>query len=465
VPTDSTYSGLVVLVDDEELALLTMEELLVAKGYEVRSFTSAVTALAWPSLEAADAIVTDVRMDEMDGEQFLAALAPRELEAPVVVVSGHANVAMAVRCLKNGAYTFQEKPLKIDLFLAAVGRAVEKAKLRKEARELRERLRELSRDQDGRLGMIGKCRAILDMYEKISVVAPSLAPVLIYGETGTGKELVARAIHDSSPRSDGPFVAVNAGALPEAIMESELFGHTRGAFTGAQSARDGKILASSGGTLFLDEIECISLAAQVRLLRVLEENAVYPLGSDAPRKVDLRLVAATNEDLRQLIDSGKMREDFYHRVAVFPIRVPPLRERTSDIPLLVAHFLRQAASRLGCEVPEFPAETLGQLSRYPWPGNVRELRNAIERMVISARDGRVGPFLEVDEEPPRHVSVPGTPGLLRSEMERIEEGVIRTTLEANRGEVMETAEALGISRRALYDRLKKYGIDRNDFRA
>ena len=245
--------------------------------------------------------------------------------------------------------------------------------------------------------------------------------MLIIGETGVGKELVARAIHAQSARAGGPFVPVNAGALPESMLESELFGHARGSFTGALAEREGKLVMASGGSLLLDEIESISARAQVQLLRVLDDGIVEPLGSDKPRRVDIRLLSASNADMEEAVRGGSIREDFYHRIMVLRIAVPPLRERVEDIPLLVSHFLRQAAERNGIPVPEIPGEALEQMLAHPWPGNVRELKNAVERLVITSHKGVAGPFapdLRFDSD--RLLSLPATPGRLRDEMERVE---------------------------------------------
>jgi len=316
------------------------------------------------------------------------------------------------------------------------------------------------------LPMIGRSRPMQDLYEQVRVVARTRAFVLVCGETGTGKELVARAIHSQSPRAKGPFVAVNAAALPETMLESELFGHAKGAFTGAEAARDGKLVASSGGTLLLDEVESISPRAQAQLLRVLEDGMVYPLGRDAPRSVDIRIVATTKLDLAEQVRLGQMREDFFHRINVLRIVVPPLRERPEDLPLLASRFLRQAADRNGIPVPNVPEAELASLLRYPWPGNVRELKHAIERMVITARDGVAGPFQSEEEfGASRLLSLPPTGGRLRDALERIEKGEIETALHEARGEVTTASEVLGISRRALYERMKKYGLLKEDFRA
>ena len=455
----------VALIDDDEAARLSIGQMLRLRRYRVEVFSSAEGALAWPGLPDADCAISDVKMPGMGGEEFLAEVVRRRFPCPVVMITGHGDVSMAVRCLKAGAYDFVEKPFEDEVLLACVARAVEKTALRRESEELRRRLKSHPTDEDGRFGMVGRSQPMRDLYEHIDVLAAADAPVLILGETGAGKELVARAIHAQSPRANGPFVPVNAGALPETMLESELFGHARGAFTGAEAGRDGKLVTASGGTLLLDEIENISLQAQVQLLRVVEDGLVQPLGQDAPREVDVRLLATTKVELQEQVRLGRMREDFYHRVAVLSIAVPPLRQRRSDIPLLVSHFLKEAAARNGTLIPAVPDATLEQMLQYHWPGNVRELKNAVERMVITSSRGVAGP-LALGEGPDsgQLLSLPAGPGLLRDEMERTERLAIEAALREHGGEVTATAEALGISRRALYERMKKYDLHREDFR-
>ena len=455
----------VALIDDDEAARLSIGQMLRLRGYRVEVFSSAEGALAWPGLPDADCVISDVKMPGMDGEEFLAEVVRRRFPSPVVMITGHGDISMAVRCLKAGAYDFAEKPFSDDVLLACVARAVEKTALRRESAGLRRRLEAHPADEDGRFGMVGRSRPMQDLYEQIEVLAAADAPVLILGETGAGKELVARAIHARSRRSDGPFVPVNAGALPETMLESELFGHARGAFTGAETERDGKLVTASGGTLLLDEIENISPQAQVQLLRVVEDGLVQPLGRDTSREVDVRLLATTKVELQDQVRLGRMREDFYHRVAVLSIVVPPLRQRRNDIPLLISHFLKEAAARNGIPVPTVPDSTLEQMLLHSWPGNVRELKNAVERLVITSSKGVAGPFtLDESLDSGPLLSLPATPGRLRDEMEQTERLAIGAALREHSGEVSATARALGISRRALYERMKKYDLHKEDFR-
>ncbi len=455
----------IVVIDDDEAARHSIGQMLGLRGWAVEVFSSAEAALAWPGLSDAMCIVTDVKMPGMDGEEFLAHVMALPGAPPVVMMTGHGDIAMAVRCLKTGAFDFAEKPFDDDVLLAYVGKAVEQTRLVREATDLRRRLTLFSPGEDGRFGMIGRSRAMQDVYAQVEAAARADVPVLISGETGVGKELVARAIHAQSPRARGPFVPVNAGALPETMLESELFGHAKGAFTGAMGEREGKLVAASGGTLLLDEIETISPRAQVQLLRVLDDGVMEALGSDRPRKVDIRLLCASNVDLEAEVRRGVIREDFYHRVMVLSIRVPALRERAEDVPLLVSHFLKLAADRNGVPMPTVAEDTLAEMLRHQWPGNVRELKNAVERLVITSRAGSTGSFtpdMRFDTE--RLLSLPAGPGRLRDEMEKVEKAVLEAALKESHGEINATWQALGISRRALYERMKKYNLDRESYK-
>ena len=456
--------GRTVVVDDDEATRISLKQMLRLRGYAVEAFSSAEAALGWPGLSEVDAIIADVKMPGMGGEGFLDEARRLELTPPLIMITGHGDVAMAVRCLKAGAYDFVEKPFEDDMLMASIGRAVERTRLARESSQLRRRLQDLEHLADGRLGMIGRSRVMQDLYDQIESLAPATAPVLITGETGVGKELVARALHNNSPRAAGPFVAVNAGSLAESMLESELFGHLRGAFTGAQQSRDGKLIAASGGTLFLDELESFGPSAQVKLLRVLEDGEVYPVGGDKARKANIRLLTASKVDLRQEVESSRMRADFFHRIAVLEIHVPPLRERSEDLPLLIAYFLEQAAKRNGIPVPRIPEESLGAMLRHSWPGNIRELKNALERMTVTSRDGVTGRFEQDEGFAGRLLSLPATPGLLCDELERTERAVIESALASCSGEVSACAAKLGISRRALYERMKKYGLAKEAFR-
>lgn len=459
------YRPKIVVIDDDEATRLSLEQMLKLRGYGCETFISAEAALAWPGLPDVDSIIVDVKMPGMDGEEFLSEIIRRNYPPPLIMITGHGDVSMAVRCLKTGAYDFVEKPFEDDVLLASVARACEKTSLKREGDELRRRLNMYTAAGEERFGMVGRCRIMQDVFEQIEVAAKTDLPVLIIGETGTGKELVARAIHSLSSRSKGPFIAVNAGALPENLLESELFGHARGAFTGADKARDGKLVTASGGTLLLDEVESISAAAQVKLLRVLEDGLVYPLGKDEPQRVNIRLLATTKINLQELVRDGIMRRDFYHRIFVFSIMVPPLRDRAEDIPLLIPHFIKLSAGRNNMPVPEVPERILETMLRFPWPGNVRQLKHTIEKMVITSSNRVIGNFSEdLDFDSSRLLSLPVTPGRLKNELEKTEKAVIEQVLRENSGEINLTAQTLGISRRALYERMKKYNLPKEHFR-
>lgn len=454
-----------VIIDDDEASRLSVAQMLKLRGYSCEIFSSAEAAIAWPKLPEVDCIIADVKMPGMDGEEFLAEIIRRNYQSPVILITGHGDISMAVRALKAGAYNFIEKPFDDDVLLASVSRACEKIYMKRETDELRRRLNMYSSAGEDSFGIVGRCRIMQDIFEQVEVVAKSDLPVLISGETGTGKELLARAIHNSSGRAKGPFVAVNAGALADTMLESELFGHAKGAYTGADKARDGKLLTASGGTLLLDELESISLAAQIKLLRVLEDGLVFPLGKDEPQRVDIRLVATTKVNLLDLVREGRLRRDFYHRIVVFTIMVPPLRERPEDLPLLISHFTKLAARRNNVPVPEVPQWTLAAMIRYAWPGNVRQLKHTIEKMVITSTNRIIGDFIEDDASDfSRLLSLPATAGRLKDELEKTERSVIEQTLREIHGEVNFTAQALGISRRALYERMKKYNLHKEDFR-
>ena len=457
--------GTVAVIDDDDAARISIGQMLRLRRYRTELFSSADAALGSPVLNDVDCIVTDIKMPGMDGETFLTEMLRRNHPAPIIMITGHGDVSMAVRCLKSGAYDFVEKPFEDDVLLASVGRGVEKHQLRCEGDALRRRLALLEPEEDGRFGLVGRSRVIQDVFAQIEVAARSNATVLIYGETGVGKELVARAIHEQSSRADRPFVPVNAGALPDTMLDSDLFGHARGAFTGADTDRDGKLVTADGGTLLLDEIESISERAQVQLLRVLEDGMVQPLGRDTVRHVDVRLLATTKADLMEQVRTGRMRQDFYHRIMVLTIAVPPLREHLEDIPLLLSHFAKTAAIRHGIPLPQFPEETLDEMMHHNWPGNIRELRNAVERMTITADHGIAGPFVLDDAfAGARLLSLPATIGRLRDEMENTEKNVIESALRECKGEVNATSRVLGISRRALYERMRKYELNRESYR-
>ena len=368
----------VLIVDDEKNYLLVLEALLTDAGYEVITCDNAGEALEITTSHDLDLVITDMRMPGVDGMEFLVQLRGRLPEIPVIMMTAYATVEKAVEAMKRGAFDYITKPFKNEELILTIRKALEMHRLKRENRLLSQELQE--RFKFGNI--VGKSKVMHQVYEIIEKVAQTRASVLVTGESGTGKELIARAIHFNSPRSDKPFITVNCSALPETLLESELFGHERGAFTGAVTRRKGRFELAHNGTLFLDEVGDMSPALQVKLLRVLQEMRFERVGGTATLQVDARLVAASNRDLKREVDLGRFREDLYYRLKVVHIHVPPLRERRDDIPLLVHHFLKKVAKANGLPVKNVSHEAIKCLYQYDWVGNVRELENVIERAVI-----------------------------------------------------------------------------------
>jgi len=377
----------ILIVDDERNYLLVLETLLADAGYEVITCDNASEALEVTSSHDLDLVITDMRMPGVDGMEFLVQLRSLQPEIPVIMMTAYATVEKAVEAMKCGAFDYITKPFKNEELILTIRKALEMHRLKQENRLLSQELQE--RFKFGNI--VGKSKAMRQVYEIIEKVAQTRASVLITGESGTGKELIARAIHFNSPRSDKPFVSVNCSALPETLLESELFGHERGAFTGAVTRRKGRFELAHNGTLFLDEVGDMSPALQVKLLRVLQEMRFERVGGTATLQVDARLVAASNRDLKREVEIGRFREDLYYRLKVVHINMPPLRERRDDIPLLVHHFLRKVAKANGLPVKKVSHEALKYLYQYDWLGNVRELENVIERAVILCDGDEIRP--------------------------------------------------------------------------
>ena len=425
----------ILLVEDDAIVRRGSEQALSLAGMKVLPFGDAESALAALAAERPWAVVTDVKLPGQSGLELLREIRQRDRELPVILVTGHGDVAMAVEAMREGAYDFIEKPFSSDRLVGTVRRAVERRTLMAENRRLREQLPE-----GGAMPIIGQAPAMQELRRQIAALAPAQVDVLIRGETGAGKEVVARTLHALSGRT-GPFVALNCGALPENIIESELFGHEAGAFTGATRRRIGRIEYAHGGTLFLDEIESMPLAAQVKLLRVLQERQVERLGSNTPVAVDCRVVAAAKDDLRKLADEGKFRADLYYRLNVVSLQIPPLRERPGDIPLLMAQFTKEAAQRFGRPVPAWSDHDMLRWQQYGWPGNVRELRNVAERVSLGLGDGLDAPELQALSLPAR--------------MEQLERNLIRDAMALAEDNVAKAAELLQIPKKTLYDKLAK----------
>ena len=374
----------ILIIDDERAIRNTLKEVLEFENYEVDVAENGKVGLEAATKNKYDLIYSDIKMPEMDGLEFLDAA--KDLGCPIIMISGHGDIETAVAAIKKGAWDFVEKPLDLNHLLQMTKNAIENGQLQKQLERKTEEVSSLKRKVAERNQMIGDSEAIQHVREIIEKVAPTEARVLITGENGTGKEVVARLMHEKSTRAAGPMVEVNCAAIPSELIESELFGHMKGSFTGAVKDRAGKFEQADGGTLFLDEIGDLSLAAQAKVLRALQENEITRVGSDKTTKVNVRVLAATNKDLPAEIEKGNFREDLFHRLNVIPVRVPALAERIKDIPLLVDFFTKQICDEQGIKTKTFAPEALKALQQRPWPGNIRELRNVVERLIILAED-------------------------------------------------------------------------------
>ncbi|MCO4319381.1 sigma-54 dependent transcriptional regulator [Phyllobacterium sp. 21LDTY02-6] len=436
----------VVFVDDDDDLRRANSQTLELAGFTVIPFADAMSALQHLSPDFAGVVVTDVRMPHVDGLEFARRLREMDDGLPVLLITGHGDIEMAVSAIHEGAYDFIAKPYPAERLVQSIRRALDKRALVLENRQLRL----AAESSEESLPLIGQTPVMENLRKTLRQVANADVDVLIAGETGTGKEVVAGLLHQWSRRKEGNFVALNCGALPETVIESELFGHEAGAFTGAQKKRIGRIEYASGGTLFLDEIESMPLSTQVKLLRVLETREIAPLGTNEQRAVDLRVVAAAKVDLGSPEQRSSFREDLYYRLNVVTISIPPLRERRDDILLLFAHFARRASARFGTEPVELTATLRARLLEHDWPGNVRELAHFAERTALGIKES----------EPARERSLEAS---LPQAMERFEAKLIRDALEAHDGDVRSTIEALGIPRKTFYDKLQRHNIDRSAY--
>lgn len=453
----SKFSNIYLVDDDADLRAATAQWLELA-GYQVDTFADAPSALARISPDMTAVVVSDVRMPKMDGMEFLARLTALDKDLPVVLITAHGDVQMAVKAIHQGAYDFIEKPFEPERLLDVLQRASEKRRLVMENRDLRRRLAG-SIDIEQRL--IGDCRAIQRLRAELRDVADTDAPVLIQGETGTGKEVVAQCLHEFSSRKKGKFVAVNCGAIPENMVESELFGHERGAFTGADRRRIGRFEYAQGGSLFLDEIGTMPLSLQVKVLRALQEREIVRIGSNEPQAIDIRLISATNCDLLTKCTSGLFREDLYYRINVVELRVPPLRERGSDILLLFDYFLAQAAVTYKRPTVSMQSIDAALLMAHDWPGNVRELKNIAERLVLSSlpEEQRLTSILGNSEHP---VTRAGKAPLLE-QLRHYERCLLEQSLTRHKGDVQAVLEELSLPRRTLNEKLTRHNLDRKAF--
>ena len=451
----------ILVVDDESNIRRMVARVLEAEGHRAREADDGRAAIAAIEEEEPEVVLLDLAMPELDGLATLRIVRERWPELPVVMMSGRATLGDAVQATKLGAFHFIEKPLNPEALLLTVRGALE-------LRRARELSRALVAELGGEQRMIGSSPAMHAIRELIRQVAPTDARVLITGESGTGKELVAAALHAQSRRADGPFVRVNSAAIPRELVESEMFGHERGAFTGATERRRGRFELADGGTLFLDEVAELSAEAQAKLLRALESGEVERVGGQEPIRVDVRVIAATNRDLREEIAAGRFREDVYYRLNVIPIHLPPLRERAEDIPELAAHFLARLQARHGLVPPVLLPDAIERLMRYPWPGNVRELANVCERLAILHPGREVGarevasmlPDSGAVKEIPGTAPVEVSGGSLTERLDAYERALILAALEEADGNVADAARRLGTDRANLYRRMRRLEIER-----
>jgi two-component system, NtrC family, nitrogen regulation response regulator NtrX len=446
----------ILIVDDEPGVRSALGGVLRDEGYDVDAVDSGEACLERLGRQLYDVVVLDIWLPGMDGLATLARMRERQIESQVVIISGHGNVESAVRAIKMGAFDFVEKPLSLEKTVLVVRNAMRQRHLEAENIALRAKV-------DAHYLMIGESFAMVKLREQVAMAAPTNGRVLIMGENGTGKELVARNIHSMSRRRSGPFVEVNCAAIPEELIESELFGHVRGAFTGAVADRRGKFELAHGGTIFLDEIGDMSLKTQAKVLRVLQEQVMEAVGGSTRIRVDARVLAATNKDLPTEIRAARFREDLYFRLNVVPIYVPPLRDRSEDIPLLADHFMAMLAREYGRRPKTFEPDAVAALQRYSWPGNVRELRNLVERLMIMVPADRVAArdvtFLDQGAVavPPAEMK-PDSIAPLHDARDDFERQYILRALAAQQGNISRTADVLGVERSNLYRKMRSFGI-------
>lgn len=435
----------VALIEDDSDFRHALVERLTLEGYDVRAFPGTEPALRAIDADFPGVVITDLRMPGLDGRQLLSRLQALDAALPIIMITGHGDITDAVAAMKDGAYDFVAKPFPFERLQDSLNRALEKRGLVLDNR----RLLAMASDSGQELPLAGSSRAITALRATIAQIADARMDVLIEGETGTGKEAVARALHNGGRRRLAPFVAVNCGALPDGLIESELFGHELGAFAGALRRRVGHVERAHNGSLFLDEVESMPLAVQVKILRVLEEREVHPIGANEPRALDLRVLASSKIDLGEAARGGAFREDLYYRLNVVRLRVPPLRERREDIPLLFAHFLRRAADRHGVDIPSMSDSVRRLLVEADWPGNIRELAHFAERVALSLDDNT-------------RASDDGLS--LPDRVNRFEGELLRDALQSHRGDISAVLAEMQVPRKTLYDKLQRHGLKPADFR-
>jgi two-component system response regulator HydG len=449
----------VLICDDDRAHRIMLRALLSSWEYDITEASDGSEAIEHVHTRAFDLILMDIRMIKVSGLEALGEIKAYNPAIPIIIMTAFASVETAVDALKNGAYDYLTKPLDFDELKIAMQRAMEHSHLKKENRILKE-------NRFDRRDIIGRSVVMTTLLNTVVHIASSDATVLITGESGTGKEAIAAAIHFNSPRKDGPFIRINCAAITETLLESELFGHEKGSFTGADRKREGKFRQADGGTLFLDEVSEMSPGMQVKLLRALQEREITPVGGDRVIKVEVRVITATNKDLLRETREGHFREDLFYRLNVVALTVPPLRDRREDIPLLAHHFLAQFAEKNRKSIKGFTPRAMDQLLKYEWPGNVRELMNAVERGVVLTRTD----YLDVEDMPLIHGTLPSSPTAVTEasgtgfsptvapSLEEVEKETILKTLDVVKGNKSEAARRLGITRRTLHQKLRKYGL-------
>lgn len=447
----------ILIVDDDQAHRTMLRTLIAGWDYTIDEADDGSTAIEKVRDQVYDLVLMDIRMIKVSGLEALSEIKALNPAIPVIIMTAYSSVESAVEALKNGAYDYLTKPLDFDELRLTMTRAMDHTRLREENRMLKENLG----NQFDRQNIIGRSPAMIKLLETVAQVAPSEATVLITGDSGTGKEMIAGAIHYNSPRKENPLIKINCAAITETLLESELFGHEKGAFTGAHRRKEGKFRLAHGGSIFLDEISEMSLAMQVKLLRVLQEREITRVGGEDVVHVDVRVIAATNKDLLTEIEKGRFREDLYYRLNVVTLKMPTLWERKEDIPLLAQHFLMTFSEKNHKQIKGFTPQAMDRLLRYDWPGNVRELMNAIERGVVLSRNDYIDeeelPFILGDKvDIKKSTLIDTTPGDLP--LEEVEKASILKTLESSGGNKSEAARRLGITRKTLHKKLKTYGV-------
>ena len=446
----------ILLVDDEINMAKTQAKILQRKGYVVETASNGRDALRILGETPFDVVITDLKMPTMDGMQLLREMNVKERGCAVIVLTGHGTIESAVEAMQHGAADYLTKPCNPEELLLKVDKLLETKRLREEVEQLRREMRAFKRFGE----LIGQSPGMRNIYLLIAAVSENKSTVLVTGESGTGKELVARTIHRQGPWADRPFVAINCGAMSETLLDSQLFGHRRGAFTGAIADHNGVFQTANGGTLFLDEIAEIPLSLQVKFLRAIQEKEVMPLGLNRSIKVDVRIIAASNRDLEDAVRKGTFREDLFYRLNVVPIHLPPLRERREDIPLLIEHFVSTFSTEYKVEPKKIAPEAMEKLNAYPWPGNIRELQNMIERMFALSRSSEItladlpGSIAGFEEKPPQFSDLVELPTL-----EDMERSLIGAALRKSQGNKNEAARLLAIDRQRLYRKIEKYQLE------